>query len=291
MNLLLFIVLLNVSLIKANIYYDLSNEDYSDVQNSRNFTGKVVLTTGSSSGIGEGIVKLFSVLGASVVVTGRNATEITRVAEECQELSPNKLKPLEVVADVTKSDDLNRLLSETIKTFGKLDVLVNNAGIGPTAGVRDKAFMKVFDQTIQVNLRAYVELCYLSVPYLDETNGTIISISSIASTHPYIANMAYEVSKTGVDMMTKALALELGPRIRINTINPGMVETNITGSLPPVIVDALRKELIARTPLKRIGQPLDVAKGVVFLASSDAQFITAANLFIDGGLVYNTPGY
>src|SRR6185437_3382131 len=92
MNLLLFIVLLNVSLIKANIYYDLSNEDYSDVQNSRNFTGKVVLTTGSSSGIGEGIVKLFSVLGASVVVTGRNATEITRVAEECQELSPNKLK-------------------------------------------------------------------------------------------------------------------------------------------------------------------------------------------------------
>ncbi|CAG2112433.1 unnamed protein product [Medioppia subpectinata] len=275
----------------ANIYYNLSDEDYSQVKRSRNFTGKVVLTTGSSSGIGEGIVKLFSLLGASVVVTGRNATDIHRVAKEVQELSPKKLKALEVTADVTKSDDLQRLLNETIKTYGKLDVLVNNAGIGPTAGVRDKAFMDVFDRTIDVNLRAYAELCHLAVDYLDQTNGTIISISSIASTHPYIANMAYEVSKSGVDMMTKVLALELGPRIRVNAINPGLVESNLMGSLPPVIVDALRKELIARTPLKRIGQPFDIAKGVAFLASTDAQFITGANLFIDGGLVYNVPGF
>ncbi|CAG2180696.1 unnamed protein product, partial [Oppiella nova] len=92
-------------------------------------TGKVVLVTGSSSGIGKGIVKLFSVLGAEVVVTGRKEGQVKRVAQEVQELSPKKLKPLAVVADVTKNDDLNRLMNETIKTFGKLDVLVNNAGM------------------------------------------------------------------------------------------------------------------------------------------------------------------
>ncbi|CAG2177288.1 unnamed protein product, partial [Oppiella nova] len=178
----------------ANLYYDLNDyfyesndfpiDDYKQVRNSRNFTGKVVLTTGSSSGIGEGIVKLFSVLGASVVVTGLNATEITRVAEECQELSPNKLKPLEIVADLTKTDDVNRLLNETIKTFGKLDVLVNNAGVLKLSPLRDPNFMHVFDQTISINLRAYLELSQLAVPYLDKTNGTIISTSSIASSLP-----------------------------------------------------------------------------------------------------------
>ncbi|CAG2169440.1 unnamed protein product, partial [Oppiella nova] len=262
----------------ANLYYDLNDyfyesndfpiDDYKQVRNSRNFTGKVVLTTGSSSGIGEGIVKLFSILGASVVVTGRNATEITRVVEECQELSPNKLKPLEIVADLTKTDDVNRLLNETIKTFGKLDVLVNNAGVLKPSPLRDPNFMHVFDQTISINLRAYLELSQLAVPYLDKTNGTIISTSSIASSLPEPMGLAYEVSKSGVDMATRTMAMELGPTIRVNAINPGLIITNIQSGLDPVIVEALRKQMIDRTPLKRAGQPLDVAKGVVLDRSS-----------------------
>ena len=109
------------------------------------------------------------------------------IKELCNE---NKIivKPLEVVADVTKSDDLNRLLNETINTFGRLDVLVNNAGIAPNVGVRDKNFIPVFDKIIATNLRAYLELSHLSVPYLEQTNGTIISISSDVSTHPVNTN-------------------------------------------------------------------------------------------------------
>ncbi|CAG2176927.1 unnamed protein product, partial [Oppiella nova] len=263
------------------------NEDINQVKSSRNFRGKVVLVTGSSSGIGEGIVKLFSILGAKVVVTGRKAAEVTRVAKEAQELSPKKEKPLEVVADVTKSDDLNRLMSETIKTFGRLDVLVNNAGIFKMAGIKDKRnFMKVFDQTIQVNLRPYLELIQLAIPHLEKTNGTIISTSSRLSENPVRMGMAYGISKAGVDMMTKTLALELGPKIRVNAVNPGPTESNLNSNtgFDPNIMNALMGQLMENTPLRRLGEPLDVAKAVVFLASSDARFITGANINIDGGL-------
>ncbi|CAG2181881.1 unnamed protein product, partial [Oppiella nova] len=131
----------------------ISNDEFKQVKTAYNFTGKVILTTGSSSGIGEGVVKLFSRLGANVVVTGRKAPEVKRVAKEAQELSPNNLKPLEVVADVAKSEDLKRLLSETIKTFGKLDILVNNAGMGRYVNIKDDGILANFDQTMNVNLR------------------------------------------------------------------------------------------------------------------------------------------
>jgi len=273
--------------VKANIYYDLSESDYKSVVNSRNFSGKVVLVTGSSSGIGEGIVKLLSTLGAKVVVTGRKGAEVNRVAKEAQELSPNKLKPLEVVADVTKSDDLNRLLNQTIETFGKLDVLVNNAGISTISPIIDPNFMRAFDQIYAVNLRAYLELVHLSVPYLEKTNGTIIQISSDLSMHPMAGAVSYVSSKAAVDMATRVLALELGPNIRVNTINPGYILTNLTSDLGPEAEKALADSISKATPLKRLGTVLDIAKGVAFLASSDASFMTGANLLIDGGWLYN----
>ncbi|CAG2175182.1 unnamed protein product [Oppiella nova] len=255
-------------------------------KNSRDFTGKVVLVTGSSSGIGEGIVKLLSVLGAKVVVTGRKEDQVKRVAQEVQELSPKKLKPLAVVADVTKNDDLNNLMNQTIKTFGKLDVLVNNAGIGMFAGVKDKNLMKVFDNVLRINLRAYVKLSQLAIPYLEETNGTIISISSIASTHPTKLGLPYDISKAGVDMMTKVMALELGPRIRVNTINPGATESNLgaNAGIPVQMMKQVADLMAKRAPLQTTGRPLDIANAVAFLASKDAQFITGANLVVDGGL-------
>ncbi|CAG2117686.1 unnamed protein product, partial [Medioppia subpectinata] len=263
-------------------------DEFKGVKKPYDFTGKVVLTTGSSSGIGEAVVKLFSLLGASVVVTGRKGQEVSRVAKEAQDLSPQKLKLLEVVADVGKSDDLKRLLDETIKAYGKLDVLVNNAGFGQYAGIRDPKLMQVFDTTIAVNLRAYLELIQLSVPYLDQTNGTIISMSSIAALTPSMIGMSYDVSKAAIDMMSKSLALELGPKIRINVINPGVTFTNFYHENPSINADTVSR-FIASTPLKRVGHPLDMARAVVFLASSDANFITGANLVIDGGVVHNMP--
>ncbi|CAG2165767.1 unnamed protein product, partial [Oppiella nova] len=128
----------------TNVFAFQSNDIYDEVRGSRNFTGKVVLVTGSSSGIGEQIVKLFSALGASVVVTGRKDADIQRVVKEAQDLSPQKLKPLGLAADLTKTDELEKLLNETIKTFTKLDVLVNNAGIYLTANLMDKKFWDTF---------------------------------------------------------------------------------------------------------------------------------------------------
>ncbi|CAG2107951.1 unnamed protein product [Medioppia subpectinata] len=208
------------------------------IKESRNFTGKVVLTTGSSTGIGEGIVKLFSILGASVVITGRNETQIAKVAQEVQRLSPYKLKPLEVVVDLIKTDELTALFNKTIKTYGK----------------------------------AALQLIQLAVPYLRASNGSIISTSSIASQLPGVDPLAYGASKAALEFATKSLA-----------VHPGYI---LTDGLKRFINPELLAKAAKLIPLKRIGQPLDVAKAVAFLASTDAQFITGANLVIDGGIVY-----
>ncbi|CAG2117247.1 unnamed protein product [Medioppia subpectinata] len=256
-------------------------EDYKAVAKSRDFTGKVVLVTGSSSGIGEGIVKLFSILGANVVVTGRKAQDVQRVAKEVQVLSPLKLKPLEVVGDLTKTSDLNNLVDSTVKTFGKIDVLVNNAGILIDTNITQPDLLSVWDQLFAIDLRSIVEITHRSVPHLEKTNGTIIDISSILAMAPTKNNLAFSSAKAGLDMLTKILALELGPKgIRVNTITPGVIQNRDT--LTP-----LEKLAIKYIPLGRVGQPLDIARAVAFLASTDAHFITGANVVVDGGVVYN----
>jgi len=266
-----------VSIVSADYPID----DYKAVAKSRNLTGTVALVTGSSSGIGEGIVKLLSILGANVVVTGRKAEDVSRVAKECQDLSPQKLKPLEVVGDLTKSDTVNTLIDSTVKTFGKLDVLVNNAGIYPQTNITQPDLLQVWDQIFNLNLRAVVELIHRAVPHLEKTNGTVIDISSVGSIAPITWNLAYASAKAGMDMLGRVLALELGPKgVRVNTINPGAIQ--VKDQLTP-----LEKLAIGATPLRRIGEPLDIARAVAFLVSSDAHFITGANLVVDGGVVYN----
>jgi NAD(P)-dependent dehydrogenase (short-subunit alcohol dehydrogenase family) len=178
----------------------MSNESYEEVKESRNFTGKVVLVTGSSSGIGEGTVKLYSILGAKVVVTGRNETRIKAVAEECHKLSPHglkvvnvillynfynlNLKPLEVVADLTKQDDAKRLVDSTIKEYGKLDILVNNAGSSVLSSIKDDKVLEEFDKVFNIDVRSVVEMIHLSIPHLEKSKGTIINISSDAGLSP-----------------------------------------------------------------------------------------------------------
>ncbi|CAG2118103.1 unnamed protein product, partial [Medioppia subpectinata] len=195
-------------------------EDYKAVAKSRDFTGKVVVVTGSSSNIGEGIVKLFSILGANVVVCGTTATKVQRVAKEVQELSPLKLKPLEVVGDLTKTSDVNNLIDSTVKTFGKIDVLVNNAALYKLANITQPDLMSVWDQVFAVDLRAVVELIHRSVPHLEKTNGTIIDISAITAIAPIkMLGPTTSSAKAGINMLTEILALELGPNnIRVNTI-------------------------------------------------------------------------
>ncbi|CAG2115979.1 unnamed protein product, partial [Medioppia subpectinata] len=150
----------------------------------RNFAGKVAMVTGSSSGIGSGIVKLMSALGAHVVVTGRDVSRIHSVAEECQQLSPKKLKPLEVVADLVKQDDIKNLITTTITTFGRLDVLVNCPALFPFTDIWDPNLITHFNDAIALNVRAVLELTQLAVPHLEASKGTIINLSSLAGIEP-----------------------------------------------------------------------------------------------------------
>ena len=145
-----------------------------------NFSGKVVLITGSSAGIGAATAVQFSRAGAQVVVTGRRADKVSEVAKECLKVSPNGTKALEVVADVTKPEDLRRLVDTTVKHFGKLDVLVNNAGAGTKAGINDKDFYEKYLKVMQINLNSVVYLTHICVEHLEKTKGNIINISSLA---------------------------------------------------------------------------------------------------------------
>ncbi|CAG2105182.1 unnamed protein product, partial [Medioppia subpectinata] len=258
----------------------------ASAQNGKNFTGKVVLVTGSSTGIGEGIAKLFALLGARVVVTGRNVSRIQSVAQDVQQLSPQRLEPLQVVADLKVDADIERLVKTTIDTYGRLDVLVNNAGIYPVDTIRDDIFMPHWDDVFQTNLRPMVKLVNLALPYLQKFKGNVVDISSVAGIDPPATQLAYGTSKATVMQLSRVLALELGPLgVRVNTINPGAVAVQhiveeFTGALDVVV---------PQTPLRRYALPLDIAKAAVFLASDDAAFITGTNIVVDGGLEWNYP--
>lgn len=186
-----------------------------------NFSGKVALVTGSSSGIGKDLVINFAKLGAQVVVTGRSEEKIKLVADECSKVSTAKgVKVLPIAADLTKDQDVKKLVDETIKTFGKLDILVNNAGYGGYAMITDDKFMDVFDSVFDTNVRGVLRVTKQAVPHLLKSKGAnIINISSVASTKPRANATPYCTSKAALDMITRCLCDELSPQgIRVNSV-------------------------------------------------------------------------
>ncbi|CAG2118234.1 unnamed protein product, partial [Medioppia subpectinata] len=154
------------------------------MSNSRDFSGKVVLITGSSGGIGATTAVEFARNGAQVVITGRNADKLSDVAKDCLKISPKGLKPLEVIGDVSKDDECKRLIDTTIKMYGKLDVLVNNAGFLKETLITQTNIMDKYKDIMDTNLRSVIYLTHLSVKHLEETKGNIINMSSIAGLKP-----------------------------------------------------------------------------------------------------------
>lgn len=257
--------------------------------NSRDFSGKVALITGSSSGIGAATAISFSKAGAQVVVTGRNADNVSKVAQECEKVSPNGLKALEVVADLMKEEDCKRLIDSTISKFGKLDILVNNAGAAVVTPIKDPSIMDSYDRIMKLNVRSVVYLTHLAVEYLEKTKGVIINISSVLGIKPFAQYRIYCMSKSALDMFSKCLALELGPKgIRVNNINPGLIKTNIMNAMgiPKDKIVEIEREAAKKYPLGRIGESQDIANGVLYLASDESSFVTGIDLVLDGGGQY-----
>ena len=242
--------------------------------------GKVAVVTGASKGIGAAIARQLAAEGAAVVVNYASSKEAAeRVVAE---IVGNGGEAIAVQANVAKHTDIERLFSEAQKAFGKLDILINNAGVyefAPLENVTDEHIHKMFD----LNVLGLIFASQEAVKHFGPDGGSIINISSVAATDAPPTTSVYSATKAAVDAVTKSLAKELGSRhIRVNSINPGMVETE--GVHAAGIADSdFRKLVESQTPLGRIGQPQDIAPAAVFLASSDAGWITGETLHVSGG--------
>jgi 3-oxoacyl-[acyl-carrier protein] reductase len=247
---------------------------------AQKLTGKVAVVTGASKGIGASIATHLAAEGAAVVVNYSTSKEgADRVVNEIVRKGG---KAVAVQANVSKQAEILRLFAETKKAFGTLDILVNNAGIyefAPLENVTAEHFHKLFD----LNVLGLILTTQEAVKHFGPNGGNIVNISSVVATQAMPTVSVYSATKAAVDAITKALAKELGPRkIRVNSINPGMVETE--GVHSAGIADSdFRKQIEANTPLGRIGQPQDIAPAAVFLASSDSAWITGETLYISGG--------
>jgi 3-oxoacyl-[acyl-carrier protein] reductase len=250
---------------------------------SQKLTGKVAVVTGASKGIGAEIARQLGAAGANVVVNYASSKQgADRVVAD---IAGKGGKAVAVQADVAKPADVRRLFAETKKAFGRLDVLVNNAGIyefAPLDQITPEHFHKLFDLNVLGLILATQEAARLFGP----DGGSVINISSVVSTLAPPNTTVYSATKGAVDTITRALAKELGPRkIRVNAINPGMVETEGT-TTSGITADGsdFRKQIEAQTPLGRIGQPQDIAPAAVFLALGNAGWITGETFVISGGM-------
>jgi 3-oxoacyl-[acyl-carrier protein] reductase len=248
--------------------------------NNGKLNGKVAVVTGASKGIGAGIAKQLAADGAAVVVNYASSKE--GADQVVDEITKRGGQAIAVQADVAKKKDVERLVAETKKAFGKIDILVNNAGVydfKPLEEVTEKEFHREFDTNVLGLLLATQE----AVKHFGADGGSVINVSSVASSATPPNSAIYTGTKGAVDAITRALAKELGPRkIRINSVNPGGIETEGFRAIGIPGSD-FEKQMVAQTPLGRIGQPQDVAPVVAFLASSEAEWITGETIRVAGG--------
>jgi 3-oxoacyl-[acyl-carrier protein] reductase len=241
--------------------------------------GKVAIVTGASRGIGRAVAERFAAEGASVVVNyTQGASNATTVVAGIEKAGGTAIA---VQADVSRSTDVGRLVEQTLDRFGRIDILVNNAGVMVAKGVLETS-EDDWDMTIDVNLKgAYLCSKAVAPVMIRQGSGSIINMSSNSGLyHPSAMRFTeYVVSKAGMNGLTKAMALALGPQVRINAICPGWIRTDMVEEIDP----AIQQRILEETALKRWGTPDDVASSAVFLASDEASFITGELLIVAGG--------
>jgi glucose 1-dehydrogenase len=248
-------------------------------------TGKVAVITGSSKGIGRAIALAFAKSNtySGIVVNARKREEAERVAKEVQDIGNSN--SIAVIADVSQEADCIRLIDEIVKYYGRIDVLVNNAGIQQEVPFEDTS-IEVWQKIIAVDLTGPFVCSREAVKHMLNQNpkgGCIINISSVHQIIPKPHYLPYATSKAGIEMMTKTLALELAhDNIRVNAVAPGAIETDMNEELKEDRAEL--NKVLRRIPLRRIGTSEEVANMVEFLASDKASYVTGSTFFVDGGM-------
>jgi len=245
------------------------------------FSGKVVLITGASRGIGEEVAKVFCELGAEVVLTSRKQEALDNV---CAQVKTRGGKACAIACHVGKDEDRKKLVNEVISKFGKIDVLVNNAATNPVFGPALNTDESAWDKIFEVNLKGPFFLSKLVAEKMAEKGGgAIVNVASVAGIKPMMGLGVYSISKAGLLMLTRVLAGELGDKgIRVNAVAPGVIKTKFSEALWKN--DFIRQVVEKSSPLGRIGETNDVVGAVVFLASESAKYITGQVIVVDGGV-------
>jgi NAD(P)-dependent dehydrogenase (short-subunit alcohol dehydrogenase family) len=250
-------------------------------QNLFDFIGKVVIITGSGSGLGTGIALRFGEAGAAVVVNYRSSAAGAQAV--VSEIEAAGGKTVAVQADVTQKAEVERLIAQTVAAFGRLDVLINNAGLYPLSTLVEMTEAE-WDEVVNSNLRSTFLCTQAAAKQMiaQGEGGAIVNIASIEAENPAPMHSHYNAAKGGVVMHTAAAANELGPHsIRVNAVSPGLIWREGIEQVWPEGVERFLKA----APLGRLGLPDDVADACLFLASPAARWITGANLRVDGGVM------
>jgi 3-oxoacyl-[acyl-carrier protein] reductase len=248
------------------------------MSSSQRLAGKVSIITGGAQGIGLATALKFSREGATVVVCDIRQAAVDAAVAQCQEAGA---KALGLVVDVTQREMVDAMVQQVLNQFGRIDVLVNNAGITQDARLQ-KMTIEQFDRVIDVNLRGVFH-CSQAVAdaMVKQGGGVILNASSVVGIYGNFGQTNYAATKFGVIGFTKTWSRELGPKgVRVNAVAPGFVATPILSTIP----DKVLQEMIDRVPLKRLGQPEDIANVYAFLASDDAAYINGAVLEVSGGM-------
>ncbi|MEO8042980.1 MAG: SDR family oxidoreductase [Acidobacteriota bacterium] len=242
----------------------------------------VAVVTGASSGIGRATALLFARNGWRVVAFGRNEGELNSLREDARDTDGSIRIHL---GDITETSQVDRLVSETIDNFERIDALINAAGIIKNGSIEDTT-LDDWDKMMNVNLRSAFYLMQKCVPHLTVTKGNVVNVSSVTGTRAFPNVLAYCVSKAATDQLTRCTALELAPKgIRVNAVNPGVVITNLhkRGGMSDEAYEMFLDNAKNTHPIGRPGRPEEVAELICYLASEKAAWITGATYEIDGG--------
>ena len=243
-------------------------------------SGRVALVTGASRGIGSAIAETLAEHGAQVVLSSRKQADLDSEAERINALYAERATP--IAAHAGRPEELERLVKDVMERFSRIDILVNNAGTNPYFGPVIGAELSAWDKTFEVNLRGVFVLTKLVYEAsMEARGGSIVNISSIGGLRPGLGLGVYNVTKAGVIMLTRQLARELGGKVRVNAVAPGLVKTRFAEALwgNQEILD----RVLAQNPMGRIGVPDEVAAAVLFLASDAASYVNGEVLVVDGG--------